>query len=124
MTFTFYQIATVIILHFVFDFIFQSHWMASNKSKSNKALGAHVSVYTIGLLIIGMKYSLSILYLIPWVVFNSLAHFITDYFTSRQTSKLFNKDWHNFFCWVGADQVIHYPTLDGWRLAELVAKSL
>jgi hypothetical protein len=34
MTFTFYQIITVIVMHFVFDFIFQSHWMASNKSKS------------------------------------------------------------------------------------------
>ncbi len=113
MTFTFHQIVVVIILHFVFDFIFQSHWMATNKSKNNKALVAHVSVYSIGLLIIAFNYCLPFYYLFPWVVFNAVAHFITDYFTSRASSKRFGNDWHDFFCVVGGDQVIHYLTIFG-----------
>ena len=113
MTFTFYQIITVILMHFVFDFIFQSHWMASNKSKSNKALGAHVTVYSIGLIIIAMNYNLSLYNSFLWVSFNTVAHFITDYFTSRASSKRFGNNWHDFFCVVGADQVIHYLTIFG-----------
>lgn len=112
MNFTIYQIAAVIILHFVFDFIFQSHWMATNKSKSNKALLAHVSVYAIGLTIIAMN-CLPPIYIFPWVIFNAVAHFVTDYFTSRASSKQFGNNWHDFFCVVGVDQVIHYLTLFG-----------
>jgi hypothetical protein len=112
MNFTLYQIAAVIILHFAFDFVLQSHWMASNKSKSNKALLSHVSVYSIGLVIIAMN-CLPPIYIFPWIIFNAVAHFVTDYFTSRASSKLFNKDWHNFFCIIGADQAIHYMTLFG-----------
>lgn len=115
MTFTFYQIFTIIVLHFVYDFIFQSHWMASNKSKCNKALGLHVSTYTVGLVTMAcLHYHTFTPYTaLLWVIVNSVAHFVTDYFTSRVSSKLFNKDWHNFFVVIGLDQFLHYLTLFG-----------
>lgn len=41
-----------------------------------------------------------------------ITHWITDYNTSRWTSKLWAKgDVHNFFVVVGGDQLIHYLTL-------------
>lgn len=108
----------VFVIHFVFDFVLQSHRMAANKSKSLSALTDHVLVYSSGLAALGIfcfqvGWFADIRAVTLWVVFNSLAHFATDYFTSRQTAKRFNKDWHNFFVWVGADQLIHYTTLLG-----------
>ena len=111
MTFTLSQIVGVILLHFIFDFVLQSHWMASNKSKNNTALFCHVSVYTIGLCLIGMMFGEDNLIGVYWVLGNAALHFATDYTTSRITSKLFAKDWHNFFVVVGIDQVLHYVTI-------------
>lgn len=111
MTYTIQTILIILIGHWVFDFILQSHWMASNKSKSNKALLSHVGVYTIGVVILGVFLNLTPIQLFYWVFLNGFLHFITDYITSRITSKLFNKDWHNFFLVIGADQLIHYSTL-------------
>lgn len=42
----------VLLAHFIGDFIAQSSWMATNKSSSNKALLAHVVVYTLFLVLI------------------------------------------------------------------------
>lgn len=98
--------------HYVFDFLLQSHWMASNKSKNNLALLAHVLVYTIGLTWCSfacIEFPLEVG--LWWVGFNMIAHFITDWITSRISSAHFGKDWHKFFCVIGADQCIHYSTL-------------
>jgi hypothetical protein len=39
-------------------------------------------------------------------------HFVTDYITSRISSKLWAKqDWHRFFVTIGFDQLIHQATL-------------
>ena len=107
----------VIFSHWVADFVFQTHWMAVNKSKSNIALGCHVLVYTvvIGLLLgIPLYVYGNIPYIVlgTWVTVNGILHFITDYTTSRITSKLWAKqDYHNFFVVIGFDQVIHYTCL-------------
>ena len=116
---SFYFIIAVIVTHWIADFVFQTHWMAVNKSKNNIALSVHVFVYTIIIgLILGtplyvygyMSYAI----LSSWIVINGILHFITDYITSRITSKLWAKqDYHNFFVVVGFDQVIHYTCLFG-----------
>jgi hypothetical protein len=113
---TFYSLLTILVIHYVFDFVLQSHWMASNKSKSNYALTTHVSVYGVGVLLMAaFNYSLfpsmTALYLF-WGV-NCALHWITDYITSRESSKRFGTDWHNFFSIIGFDQTIHYVTLLG-----------
>lgn len=107
-----FVIGLILLGHWAGDFFFQSHWMAVNKSKSNRALSAHVVVYTIclGIVCLGIFKNPADLYL--WMLINMCLHFVTDYFTSRVTSKLFAKnDWHNFFVVVGVDQLIHYFTL-------------
>ena len=101
--------------HWVADFVLQTHWQASNKSKNNVALSRHVLVYT------GVLGAASFtLFALPWhglqwlafVGVNGVLHFATDYFTSRASSRLYAKqDWHNFFVVIGFDQLIHQTTL-------------
>lgn len=113
-------IFTIIATHWFGDFVLQTDEQAKNKSKDNSFLLAHVSSYSIvwlfimptvflfsGLSIIGVHKSV-LLFLFTTFV----AHFITDYFTSRLNSKLWAKgDVHNFFVSVGFDQVLHYVQL-------------
>lgn len=94
----------ILFVHWLADFVLQSHWQAINKSKSNKALGIHCLIYG------GV---LGIMLLNPWYgLINGLIHFPVDYVTSRINAKLYKKgDIHNFFVMVGLDQFIHFVTL-------------
>lgn len=118
MTFSFIQIMSIIFIHWIADFIFQTHWMATNKSKSNIALGLHVFVYsfivTVGIsLIFGLQ---PILWAAAFC-FIFLTHFATDYVTSRMSSYLYAKgDFHNFFVVIGFDQILHYAQLFGFLI--------
>lgn len=116
----FYQFLALLALHWIADFVMQSHWQASNKSKSNIALAHHVITYTafLGVAVPGIFFRVDLPAAI-FVLVNGVLHFGTDYVTSRITSKLYAKqDWHNFFVVVGFDQLIHQFTLAGtaWLL--------
>lgn len=104
------QYCGLLATHWVADFVLQTHWQASNKSKNNNALARHVGVYTCVLGIVSvLLFDLSLP--VGWfILVNGILHFITDYFTSRASSKLFG-DWHNFFVVIGFDQLIHQITL-------------
>lgn len=107
-----WQFVALLAIHWLADFVLQTHWQASNKSKRLAALSKHVGVYTLALavgsaVIFGQSEA--------WVYFvllNGVLHFGTDYCTSRWSSKLWAKqDWHNFFVVIGLDQLIHQVTL-------------
>lgn len=105
--------------HLVGDFFLQSNWMATNKSKSIAPLAAHVAIYSLCFLWVGPTF----------VVATFGLHFVTDYFTSRITSRLWffqptkvyynaggkryecwipeGGDRHWFFTTIGVDQYIH-----------------
>ena len=52
------------------------------------------------------------LYGFPFALVTFLAHTITDYITSREVKKLFDKeDYHNGFVIIGIDQFLHYVQL-------------
>ena len=112
---TLIEIFAIIFIHWVSDFVLQTHWQATNKSKDNKALTMHVLTYSTVWLLIANVYSIitghyAMLALFPIITF--ICHWITDYFTSRLNSKLWAKgDVHNFFVSVGFDQVLHYLQL-------------
>lgn len=87
---------------FIGDFVLQINWMALNKSKRLLPLTAHVIVYSSGLFFIGWKFAL----------LNGAAHWLTDFVTSRLSSKAWKSEKrHLFFVIIGADQMIHHITL-------------
>ena len=107
-------ILLLLLVHWIADFVLQTSWQATNKSKNNMALLAHVGTYTLTWL----------MFLYGWVIIHGIdftpkmflflpitfvAHFCTDYVTSRITSYLYKKeDFHNFFVVIGFDQLLHY----------------
>ena len=98
-------ITLILILHFVADFLMQTDWMAQNKSKSNKALGSHILMYTSVLLlpavVLGPVWAV-------WAVVNGLIHGVIDYVTSKWSSSLWKQERvHDFFAVIGLDQTLH-----------------
>lgn len=113
MSATLLQFIALLVVHWIADFVLQTHWQASNKSKDNEALLRHVGTYTVVLMFVVPFIFPGELYR-QWLIFvvaNAVLHFATDYITSRASSKLFGKDWHNFFVIVGFDQLLHQMTL-------------
>lgn len=127
-----YQFLALLVVHWIADFVLQTHWQASNKSKNNGALSLHVTVYTwcigIGAVVIFPINSETFLF----ALVNGVLHFATDFCTSRVTSRLFMRQFdyiissfngesrvamkrnftlHDFFGVVGLDQLIHHVTL-------------
>ena len=93
----------IIWVHWVADFVFQSHRVASNKSKNELVLAEHILIYTLPFtFLFGWQYSLV----------NGLAHWVTDWVSSRTNTYFWEKgDVHNFFVSVGVDQAVHMTTL-------------
>lgn len=106
-------IILLVWLHFVADFIFQSDKVAGAKSSDNKVLFYHVMIYGLPFAPFAAWYFPSSYWLAcGWLYGNVAAHFVTDYITSRMTSKLYKAgERHWFFVVIGADQAIHMSTL-------------
>ena|SRR5215467_3687201 len=104
----------LLAVHWLADFVLQSHWMSVNKSKRLDALALHVITYTATLsvgsaLIFGVQ---DLGLLLVFIGVNGILHFATDYVTSRITSRLWQQQReHLFFVVVGFDQLIHQVTL-------------
>lgn len=109
------SIILLLILHFIGDFLLQNNWMALGKSKTIPPLTFHVLVYSLCFTVFGFKMFVTTFYL----------HWITDFITSRLTSKLWFVEMnirgnavhydmekrHWFFVGIGADQLIHMVSL-------------
>lgn len=107
-----YGILTLLAWHWLGDFVCQSHYMATNKSKQNDVLALHVAAYSTVVLFGAFCMFLPTDGLILWFLLNAVLHFATDYGTSRWTSYLWSeKKVHDFFVVVGLDQLIHQVCL-------------
>lgn len=96
------MLIALIWVHFVADFVLQSDTMAKNKSSSNKWLLFHCATYTLPFLWFGWRYA----------AINGVAHFATDWITSRGAAMLWERgERHWFFVLVGLDQAAHLTTL-------------
>lgn len=120
------EIFSIIIIHFIGDFVLQTDKQAKGKSKEWKPLLSHTFNYSLCWYFVIFFFAIwgnhfngysakelgwsSWMILFPVVTF--VTHTITDYFTSRLNSKLWAKgEVHNFFVSVGFDQVLHYVQL-------------
>lgn len=112
------EIFSIIIIHWVADFVLQTDKQARGKSKNWNDLLSHTFNYSVvffGLLgflnpLINAKLTFYMCFYFFFITF--ICHTVTDYFTSRLNSKLWAKgDVHNFFVSVGFDQVLHYVQL-------------
>lgn len=113
-------VITLLVVHFLADFVFQSSKMATNKSKSIKWLSIHVLVYglvsLLSWILLAITWENSVLAGIWWIV-NVLLHFIVDFFTSKITSRLWEqKKMRLFFTMIGFDQLLHNSCLIGTYL--------
>lgn len=105
------QFYAIMFAHWVGDFVLQTEWMATNKSKSWTALSAHVAMYTLvlgvcALTLTGWQTALS------FTLFNAGLHFATDTVTSRITSYFWDKgNMRYFFVVIGLDQFLHFLAL-------------
>jgi hypothetical protein len=120
----------IVIVHWIADFIFQAEEWANNKSTSDSHLFAHVSMYTMIWGLLG-----SFLFVSPcdesvfgycvdlpkfgaFLGITFIAHFITDYITSRIVKRRFDDKYYGSpipnlgaFTVIGFDQVLHYTQL-------------
>lgn len=102
----------LLMVHWLADFVCQTHWQASNKSKRFDALARHISSYTAVLAVcsfwlFGVTYNT-----FYFAALNGTLHLATDFVTSRWSAHFYAKqDWHNFFVVIGLDQLIHQLTL-------------
>lgn len=101
----------LLFVHWVGDFIFQSRWMANNKSHNLLALVAHVVVYTV-VLAAGTWLWWPQAKWPAWLAMNFAAHLCTDFFTSRMTHRRWDEErMHAFFATIGFDQWLHAAAL-------------
>lgn len=95
-------ILSIIWVHFIMDFVFQSNKMALNKSKHNGILFQHVIIYSLPFMIFNFYFG----------IINLILHFVVDWITSRITSYFWIKGKrHLFFITIGMDQAIHLTCL-------------
>jgi len=100
----------ILFWHWFADFVCQTDWMATNKSKNMFPLVSHTVVYSIifGMCMLFINTPIAS----SFMAITFMCHTITDYFTSRLNSKLWNeKKVHWFFVSVGFDQFLHYAQL-------------
>ena len=115
-------IITILVSHFIADFICQTDRVARGKSKNIEILTQHAFTYAcvfIGL-VVGANsiFHLTNINFDKWAVtylFVVYTHWFADFFTSKINSLLWEKELvHWFFVGIGADQLIHYITLFSW----------
>lgn len=121
--FTLWIFIYISVVHFIADFIMQSDEMAKGKSTSIYWLTRHAISYgkimLYGTIILGISlyyfgFNFMIFYkeLLGYIFINVILHWITDYFTSKQTKRLWAEHKvHYFFIMIGLDQLIHTSCL-------------
>lgn len=110
----------LLFAHWFGDFIVQTHWQATNKSKNMFALGAHTYTYStvmtiafaLGLAGLGITVTYLEYVVLGFFLLTFISHGLTDLVTSKFTSKFWEeKRMKTFFSMVGFDQLLHQYTI-------------
>ncbi|MEW7292176.1 DUF3307 domain-containing protein [Aquimarina sp. 2304DJ70-9] len=99
----------ILLAHWVGDYGLQTSKMAMGKSHHFKWLFLHVLTYT-GVLLVCSLILFPLKVAIGFLLINCVLHGLTDFFTSKLTSK-YRKNPRIFFPILGFDQLIHAITL-------------
>lgn len=109
-----FQILIILFIHWVADFLFQNQKMALNKSKENHWLFIHVLTYSTVWFVVGVFF-FDLIKVLQFTFITFVFHYVTDYVTSRWTSKLYKDQkfygFPSFFSVIGLDQYLHYLQL-------------
>jgi hypothetical protein len=121
-------IILLLVCHWIGDFVFQTTEMAINKNHSLGHLFYHVSLYSFIMFLGVLIYSIitagvtemgTIKIFYFWLI-TFITHGIVDYFSSKKTHKLHEKNKYytsipnfGFFSIIGLDQVVHLIILFG-----------
>jgi hypothetical protein len=127
MTFTIFAVCSILLFHYIGDFLLQTEDQSQKKSRSVAYLFEHVATYSfIWVVYIGTIFLTQCVLSDPLVIapidiawfgcITFLAHFVTDFFTSKLNRYLLSKGkpievYMPFFRGVGFDQLLHYTQL-------------
>ena len=110
-------VLTILSIHWFADFVMQTDKEAKGKSKNWDDLLSHTCMYSIilgiaSMFILPMKNIYGFHSFFAFMVITFICHTITDYFTSRLNSKLWEQGKvHLFFVSIGFDQLLHFVQL-------------
>ena len=118
---TLIEIFIILIVHWIADFWLQTDKQAKGKSKNWRDLLSHTGNYSLVWFLIVLLFGIFnknqtteyyVYSTILFVLITFICHTITDCFTSRLNSKLWQKgEVHYFFVAIGGDQILHYIQL-------------
>jgi len=96
-------------LHTIGDFVMQTDWMATNKSKNIDVLSIHAATYSLVFIPLVFLFGIPAIF---FIVVNCLLHALVDYRTSKATAQLWKQgNRHDFFVMIGFDQFLHIVCL-------------
>lgn len=107
----------ILFVHWIADFVLQTDKQAKGKSKNWSDLLEHTICYSLAwciplcfwLYITDNIKVIDLFHLWFFIFITFISHTITDYFTSRLNTKLWQQGkTHQFFVSVGFDQLLHY----------------
>ena len=106
------------IVHWLFDYVFQTREIANSKWTDINKLFQHTVLYSLGPafftlgIVIFAGYHAKPGMITMFVFMNLVFHFLTDFFTSKATHMLWEqKKEHAFFVVLGLDQLLHITAL-------------
>lgn len=111
---------TLIVAHYIGDFILQPRWMGTGKSSSFKILIQHILIYSLTITLIVTLTSVlfnnfELTNLLQLFIFVFIGHIGVDFWTSKLSSKIYETylltndtdDMYSFWCIIGLDQTLH-----------------
>lgn len=94
--------------HFIADFVLQARWIGLNKSKKESVLALHILIYVAAMWLMTLPIGLPLWFF----VVNGIAHWITDWCSSRLGGYFYKKEnLYMFWNTIGFDQLAHGAVL-------------
>ncbi len=112
MIYNFHALLIILVIHYLGDFVLQTHEQSQRKSSENKWLLYHTGTYSLIWLLAAWGLYSNFLAALVFATITFVSHTVTDWATSRVGKPFWtNGDYHNGFAVVGFDQVLHYVQL-------------